>query len=173
MEIWKICGEKYEVSNYGNVRSGYSGELRMLKPYTDPYGYLAVKLFLPNGRLSKTVHRLVAENFVENPLALETVHHIDHNKQNNHFSNLVWLSREDNYKDAVRNNLMANGESHYLSRLSETDVILIKDMISEGLTPTQICEFFDVNSGTISEIQLEKTWKHITWKHFNIKINLN
>jgi hypothetical protein len=44
------------------------------------------------------VHRLVAETFLENPLNPEYVHHIDHNKQNNRVSNLMWVTHKQNVR---------------------------------------------------------------------------
>lgn len=41
-------------------------------------------------------HRLVAEHFIPNPNNLTEVNHIDLNKNNNHKSNLEWVSRYEN-----------------------------------------------------------------------------
>lgn len=42
------------------------------------------------------VHRLVAQCFIPNPHNLRTVNHKDFNKNNNHASNLEWMSLKDN-----------------------------------------------------------------------------
>ena len=70
-----------------------------------PYGkgYDAVKLYY-NGRYNQHyVHRLVAEAFIDG--RDETVNHKDGNKQNNHVSNLEWMSYSDNNKHARENGL--------------------------------------------------------------------
>ena len=71
-----------------------------------PYGkgYEAVKLYY-NGRYNQHyVHRLVAEAFIDG--RDETVNHKDGNKQNNHVSNLEWMSYSDNNKHARENGLV-------------------------------------------------------------------
>lgn len=71
-----------------------------------PYGkgYDAVKLYY-NGRYNQHyVHRLVAEAFIDG--RDETVNHKDGNKQNNHVSNLEWMSYSDNNKHARENGLV-------------------------------------------------------------------
>lgn len=49
-----------------------------------------------------TVHRMVAVAFVPNPNKLECVAHIDGNKDNNHYSNLEWVSMSELGKEACR-----------------------------------------------------------------------
>lgn len=47
----------------------------------------------------KNIHRLVAETFIPNPNGYKEVDHIDHNKQNNHVSNLRWVTHSENMKN--------------------------------------------------------------------------
>ena len=51
-------------------------------------------------RVKKRIHRLVAENFIENskPEERTIVHHRDGNRTNNHYSNLVWCSPVEHSK---------------------------------------------------------------------------
>jgi len=46
------------------------------------------------------VHRLVAELYVLNvdPLTKTEVHHIDENTKNNHYTNLMWVTHDENNK---------------------------------------------------------------------------
>ena len=46
------------------------------------------------------VHRLLANNFIENPKKLKEVNHIDGNKLNNDLSNLEWVSHFGNMQHA-------------------------------------------------------------------------
>ena len=101
MEYWKeIKGTdgKYFVSNYGRVKSyvKYS-DGRLLKPFKINSGYLSIDL----GNIKRyTVHRLVAETFIDNPLNYREVNHIDGDKLNNSIDNLEWCSPKMNMKHA-------------------------------------------------------------------------
>lgn len=96
-EIWKdIPGfvGLYQVSNLGNVRSlpRRTTKGKVLKASEDKDGYL--KITLSNGLIKEgwLVHRLVASAFVQNPLGLPVVNHIDENKQNNRADNLEYCT---------------------------------------------------------------------------------
>ena len=41
-------------------------------------------------------HRLVAQHFIDNPNNLPEINHIDCDLQNNHVSNLEWVSKKEN-----------------------------------------------------------------------------
>ena len=94
----------YEVSSYGRVRSldrfivdslghkrFYKG--KVLSPIKDKNGYLSVKLQEGN---KHNIHRLVAQEFIENPDNLPQVNHKDENKSNNRVDNLEWCDQAYN-----------------------------------------------------------------------------
>ena len=125
MEIWKdISGYdgKYQVSNFGNVRSfskWKNGEL--LRPGISKTGYYFVNL-VRFGREKidcHRVHRLVAKSFLENPNDLPEVNHIDGNKLNNRVENLEWCSRERNIQHAYGSGLIPirTGKRNSLSKV--------------------------------------------------------
>lgn len=102
MEKWKrIDGyERYEVSNYGRVRSldkrdawGRLRKGRVLKPFRDTGGYMQVCLRNDAGQCNKNVHRLVAKAFIANPDGLPEINHKDENIENNRIDNLEWCTR--------------------------------------------------------------------------------
>lgn len=74
--------EDYEVDNDGNVKSIKKNII--LKPRINRNGYIQIGLFKNKTNYLKSVHRLVAEAFLQNPLGLPCVNHKDENKQNNH-----------------------------------------------------------------------------------------
>lgn len=110
VEIWKdIDGYIgiYQVSNMGNVRSLQREEFKCaqgyrvrkgveLKPSQDQKGYLMVNLYKNGKGRSRRVHRLVAEAFIDNPMHLSEINHIDENKKNNVVSNLEWCTSSYN-----------------------------------------------------------------------------
>lgn len=102
VEEWRaVMGYEglYEVSSDGRVRSlnyrGVQGRIEDLSP-GDKGGYLAVVLYSRGVQQGRLVHRLVAQAFLDNPLELPEVNHIDENPSNNHVSNLEWCTRTYN-----------------------------------------------------------------------------
>ena len=69
---------------------------KVLKMYPNSKGYLQVTLGHYGSNCRKYVHRLVAESFLYNPGNKPQVNHIDGDKLNNHFSNLEWVTNQEN-----------------------------------------------------------------------------
>lgn len=114
-EIWKdITGYEglYQVSNYGKVKSlkrtinlkncKYSKKENILKTYTNR-GYIQIGLCKNGKRVTKKVHRIVAETFTANPYNNPCVNHIDGNKENNCVKNLEWCNYKENSIHYVKN----------------------------------------------------------------------
>ena len=107
MEIWKdITGfPGYQVSNEGNVRSyinnrhGIGAEAHELRPCTIHTGHKSVQLGRGN---RKSVHRLVASEFIPNPDNYPLVRHLDDNPSNNRVENVAWGTQVDNMRDCVQ-----------------------------------------------------------------------
>lgn len=60
-------------------------------------GYLRVELRDKQGNAKKySVHRIVAETFIPNPLSKPQVNHLDENKINNAVENLEWVTPKEN-----------------------------------------------------------------------------
>lgn len=122
IEEWRsVCGFEgyYEVSNTGNVRScdryvnaklGSKSFLKgeMMKLQKNHKGYMTVILHKNNKHYSKTVHRLVAEAFIDNPENLPQVNHKDTDKTNNNVTNLEWISNYDNMQHAMQHGCYKN-----------------------------------------------------------------
>ena len=93
-ERWKQVkghSSNYFVSNMGRLlttRQYGSRIVAVMKPAQDLHGYYRTML---DGHTVK-VHRIVAENWLENPLGLPVVNHIDCNPANNMVENLEWCS---------------------------------------------------------------------------------
>lgn len=88
--------ETYGISNLGNVKDYRSGKLLTQYPNEKAGGYLQVQIKNPEGAITKRVHRLVGENFIDNFDNFEEIDHIDRNRINNRIDNLRWVSRSDN-----------------------------------------------------------------------------
>ena len=53
------------------------------------------------------------------------------------------------------------GEQHPMAKLSQQDVIRIRKLLSEKMSPKYIAQIFDVSRRTVYDIKLGKTWTHI------------
>ena len=101
LEEWKVIDEfpRYQVSNYGRVKSCIGVE-KLLKP-NKVQGYLIVKLSKePNEKgqyLQKCfkVHRLVAKYFCEGFKESKQVHHLDRQRDNNFYKNLLCVTKAE------------------------------------------------------------------------------
>ena len=96
-QFWQKGRTTYLVSCSGEVVSTVEPDasepkLRRMATYNGK-GYRRVRL---QGRTFK-VHRLVAEAFVPNPYNLPYVLHKDGDRDNNHYTNLEWSSRQSNH----------------------------------------------------------------------------
>lgn len=91
MEEWKQIATlpEYAISNKGNVMKISTGQIMKLSNNKTTQ-YLRITI-------SKNIHRLVAEAFIENDDTNKTwVDHIDGNRQNNDASNLRWVTPSEN-----------------------------------------------------------------------------
>ena len=105
---WKTIDEfdNYEVCNLGFVRNRNSRKIK--KQCTHENGYFYVQLWKNGKKYNKSVHRLVAKAFIENPNNLKEVDHVDGNKSNNQSENLRWATRSQNIANT---NMPANNKS--------------------------------------------------------------
>ena len=93
-EQWKpVVGyeDTHLVSNLGRVYSKLSDKI--LSPYISNKGYYMVMLnHGGKDRHGKTIHRLVAEAFLDKPDNCNIINHKDENKLNNIADNLEWCT---------------------------------------------------------------------------------
>lgn len=84
----------YQVSNLGRVYSIRNNKI--LKPKLNKCGYLSVNLKYKGSRVTKSIHRLVSQAFIENPYNFPQVNHKDEDKTNNCVDNLEWCTAKYN-----------------------------------------------------------------------------
>lgn len=172
-EEWKpIVGFYNEVSNHGRVRSvthvagnGKTYQGKILKPIITKSGYVNICLTTGNdeSRITKRVHRLVADAFVENPYDKDEINHKDGNKENNRAENLEWVTRSENEQHAYDNNLVKvlKGSEKPLSKLDEEDIRNIRKEYEDGCLQIELAERYGVARQTISSIVNRKAWTHV------------
>lgn len=101
LEEWKTIEDfpRYQISNYGRVKS-FIGVEKLLKQYTIQ-GYKIVKLSKEPNEQGKyiqksfKVHRLVAKYFCEGFAEDKQVHHLDRQKNNNFYKNLLCVTKAE------------------------------------------------------------------------------
>lgn len=118
MEIWKdIIGYewKYQISSLWKVKSLI--KLKVLKPSILKYWHWVIQLSNTSKIFNASIHRLVAQHFIPNPLNLPCVLHKDETLDENWAlynwsDNLWWWTKKDNNIDCMikwrSNNIFQN-----------------------------------------------------------------
>ncbi len=90
--IWKRVTDfpRYEVSDYGHVRSYARGKLRLLKPSLNSRGYPSVRLYDDHGGETQLVHLLVLEAFKGPCPRGYRASRLNDDKLNSRDTNLIW-----------------------------------------------------------------------------------
>lgn len=96
----------YQVSNLGNVKSLKNNKTKkekILKPAIRN-GYKKVDLRKNKTKKTYSIHRLVAQAFIENPNNYPCINHKDECKTNNVVSNIEWCSYKynSNYGSCIK-----------------------------------------------------------------------
>lgn len=97
---WKGFETKFEISNKGNVISYLWGRKKEIRPHTR-LGYLRFGLTVNKAtRKLLSIHRIVAQTFIPNPLMLPEINHKNGVKNDNRVENLEWCDRSMNVQHA-------------------------------------------------------------------------
>lgn len=170
---------QYAVSNRGRIVSFLdtitSGKL--LKGSTVcEYKILKYKIYTPEKIYNKHffVHNLVSELFVPRLDEDQTyVLHLDHDRKNNHASNLKWANYAEkiaHYKKSphvirAKEELLAHNIKSDGRKLSVTNVIHLKKLINDPNRKTRLkilAKRFGISEMQLYRIKSGENWGHIT-----------
>lgn len=117
------------------------------------------------------VHRLVAEYFLPEPKEDETiVAHLDYIKTNNKYTNLKWMTQEENMAHQQKSPFVISDykkrknrfyPSEKNSKLTETKVMYLKKLLNEGKPMKQLVRMFKVTETQILRIKRGENWGRV------------
>lgn len=185
-EIFKdIPNSTYMISNYGRV---YSKPYKRWSTHNNTYSQMKGRVKTLSNNNSKkywrvtisygsdyekgkrrsvceSVHRLVALCFIPNPENKPQVNHIDGDRNNNHVSNLEWVTNQENMThryEVLQNFNNLHGTKSNRSKLTEDQAINIANRILKGERIGLIHKDYEfISVSTISEIKSGRSWRHL------------
>jgi len=181
-EIWKThpYHTDYEISNLGRVKrrtpaKGTRPGL-IMRQTTNRFGYRKIGLMVNGKQKLISVHTLVLETFVGPKPDGYICNHKDGVKAKNQASNLEWVTYAENTKHAITTGLKPinpdavyrqpkkgrpTGERVGTAKLTNEDVLQIKELLAKGFSQRKIAKMFKVAQCTITDINKKRTWQHI------------
>jgi len=156
---------RYYVSSAGDVYSDCGTERRKLNPWYSKYGYLFVTLCAEGGvEFRKSCHRLVAENFIDNPENKPYVNHINSVRDDNRVENLEWCTQKENIHHALASgNFTPTGENNGASKHSESTIVKVCQLLENpDLNNKAVEGQTGVSAALVSKIRNGRAWLHIS-----------
>jgi hypothetical protein len=163
-EEWKSIEDfpLYEVSTLGRVRSLFGKMPKPRKFSIIKQGYRQLPLSKNGSQKFFLVHRLVAAAFLPNPEGKPDVNHKDGNKANNRLCNLEWVTSNENQTHSVTAGIRKLGSKHSRSKLTEKDVLDIRELASKGnCSFKEMAMRYGVSETSIRGIVHNKFWKSV------------
>lgn len=175
MEIWiEVKGYEglYEVSNLARIKSlkkkKWNGfdyqevQEKIMSPKTNRKGYKQLCFTVKSKSKTVSLHRIVAQAFIDNPDNLPIVLHIDDNPSNCLPENLKWGTQRDNMIDSAMKGRKPRGETSTKSKLTEIQVREIRKRLEdENISCYKVAKYFKVSQNCIWNIKRRNSWKHI------------
>lgn len=128
-----------------------------INTYIGNHGYLLFNL--KGDRL--LVHRFIASRYLKN-INIELYTQVNHKngiKTDNRVENLEWCTPYENINHAFDNGLNHIGSKSYNSKLSEDEVLIIRNKISNNEKTSKIAKEFNVSPQTICDIKYNRIRK--------------
>lgn len=169
-EEWKEY-EYYLVSNMGRIYSMKSKQY--LSTRLDDNGYLSVTMSIKGKRTRVRVHRLVGKLFVNNPLNLPELDHIDNDRTNAKADNLKWVTHKENiaHTFSLGNHISQNkdisGELNPMHKLTVEQVKIIREKYNSGVSRYKISKDFNISWTMVDDIVKYNNWVSVDNNSFH------
>lgn len=146
----------YTVSESGEVMRVGS---KVLNQHKKEDGYITVSIYSDDKKhTTLRVHRLVALAFIPEIEGKPHVNHKDGNKENNHVSNLEWVSRSENMLHAHETGLFINRPRSIPNEV----VHEMCKMFEQGIKPVDVAKVLQVDVVIAHNITRGKTYTFIS-----------
>ncbi|MFC2109116.1 HNH endonuclease [Bacteroidota bacterium] len=173
-EIWKDLElvdkmkttKQYRISNMGRFTTVINGEEVLAgKPLTNGYETLSLKNKDTMKKAARYVHKLVAQNFLEQNDGVYVIH-LNYDKLDNRVENLKWATKKEKEKHQFANPIYI-GRVYQKSRakLTEGRVRMIKKKILDPNRKTRmkmIAKQFGISEMQLYRIKTGENWGEVT-----------
>lgn len=163
LSVQGIDKNRYKISEFGEVWDDKNKKYPSI--IIDDEGYHRVYLHTSHGFKLNYIHRLVKIEFdgLDTDPLNNQVDHKDCNKSHNYPSNLEWVSRRENSKRAIKNNLYPQ----FNLVIDENDAKFICEKLKEGMNYKSISDLLfekygQSTVGIIGKIYRGERWKEIS-----------
>ena len=149
----------YQVSTLGRIKSFKHKKPKILSIVC--FGrYWGLYLFKDGRKYLRYIHQLVAQTFIGPQLSFD-VRHLDGDISNNCLTNLAYGTRKENMADALAHGTTARGEKLPHSKLTDSKVIELRKLRTEGITVPKLSQMFGISLRTVYRALTGECWSHI------------
>ena len=152
----------YSADKCGNIYSHKHGQCKLMSPYIGNKGYKMLLIHMAGVRKNKSVHRLIAEAYLDNYSESLYVNHINGVKTDNRVENLEMCTNQENMDHARISGLILSKQNHSMAKLTNVEVIFIKNLLaSTSISQGNIGKMFGVSKMTINHINIGLIWRDV------------
>lgn len=160
-EIWRECvfDNRYKVSSQGRV---IGQKKTILAANANSHGYRTINLRSKKKVLTYAVHRMVAMTFLENPLGLSDVNHINMNRADNRVENLEWVTRSQNILKSRRDFNVDSGANSHIATFDDITALAIFTCFSNRkMSYVKISNDLGISRTAINHMARGNSWRNL------------